>query len=188
MIFRNSHFRVLGSLALVLSLGAVSFGDTLRLKDGSIIKGKIVSFGGGKFKVAMGEGSRRPGDDLLRWRIESIAFDAESPVELTDRNASYNTQPVQEPAVVPVKNVKTESEPARTGGRMPPIAWTVKVLADNTANGWTNSGWVVRKGQRIRITGEGKVNLGRGNNSTASGLPECHRRPEAFEECGHRSC
>jgi hypothetical protein len=46
------------------------------------------------------------------------------------------------------------------------------VLADNTANGWTNSGWVVKKGQRIRITGSGSVSLGKNHSSTPSGMPD----------------
>jgi hypothetical protein len=46
------------------------------------------------------------------------------------------------------------------------------VTADNTANGWTNSGWVLKKGQKIRISGDGKVSLGKGNSSTPSGVSE----------------
>jgi hypothetical protein len=46
----------------------------------------------------------------------------------------------------------------------------VKVLADNTANGWTNSGWIVKKGQRIRISGSGQVSIGRGKSTGPSGL------------------
>lgn len=46
------------------------------------------------------------------------------------------------------------------------------VTADNTANGWTNTGWVVKKGQRIRISGDGKVSLGGGKASPPAGLPD----------------
>src|SRR5207237_4325119 len=35
----------------------------------------------------------------------------------------------------------------------------------------TNTGWVVKKGQRIRISGDGKISLGRGQSTTPSGLP-----------------
>jgi hypothetical protein len=55
---------------------------------------------------------------------------------------------------------------------MQPISWDVKVTADNTNNGWTNSGWVVRKGQKIRIVGDGTVDLGKGKRSTPSGDPD----------------
>jgi hypothetical protein len=48
---------------------------------------------------------------------------------------------------------------------------TARVRSDNTGNGWTNSGLVVRSGQRIRITASGRVTLGEGRMSTAAGLP-----------------
>jgi len=46
----------------------------------------------------------------------------------------------------------------------------VAVRADNTNNGWTNSGLVVRKGQRLRISATGRVSLGGGRFSTPAGL------------------
>src|SRR5690606_6765787 len=53
-----------------------------------------------------------------------------------------------------------------------PISLNVKVLADNTSNGWTNSGWIVRKGQKIRIKGNGEVSLGSGTMTPAAGLSD----------------
>src|SRR3712207_9007183 len=41
----------------------------------------------------------------------------------------------------------------------------VRVRADNVANGWTNTGLVVRRGQRLRITSTGRVSLGGGRGS-----------------------
>ncbi|HEX8194833.1 MAG TPA: hypothetical protein VF571_01365, partial [Pyrinomonadaceae bacterium] len=46
----------------------------------------------------------------------------------------------------------------------------LKVLADWTANGWTNSGVVVRKGQRVRISATGRVSLGQGRFATPAGV------------------
>ncbi len=71
-------------------------------------------------------------------------------------------------------NTGSTTTPASTpkGGKLKPIVWNVKVTADNTANGWTNSGWVLKKGQKIRISGDGKVSLGKGNSSTPSGVSE----------------
>ncbi len=51
-----------------------------------------------------------------------------------------------------------------------PISINVKVLADSTSNGWTNSGWVVRQGQKIKITGSGIVSLGSGRSATPGGI------------------
>ena len=50
-----------------------------------------------------------------------------------------------------------------------PVSVAVKVVADNTSNGWTNSGWVVKKGQKIRIIGDGTVSLGKGKTIGPSG-------------------
>lgn len=155
-------------------LAVTAFADTLRLKDGSIIKGKITNFDSGKFVVVIGEGSRRREMTFLASEVESIQFD--SPMvnpqntSPTPRTASYK-DPVKTP---PVKVITTDTtvpqtRPDNSGGKLKPIAWTVKVLADNTANGWTNSGWVVKKGQRIRISGDGKVSLGKGKTTTAAG-------------------
>ncbi|MBK6589362.1 MAG: hypothetical protein IPG22_13810 [Acidobacteria bacterium] len=179
MLFKPSYLRVFASSFLILTLSMLSFADTLRLKDGSIIKGKITGFGGGKFTVAIGEGSRRKQMTFAATEVESIAFDAPQP-QLSDnsnRNATYREPVSDKPLMVPAKvitpdePVRQTSNPNRSSEPMKPIEWRIKVLADNTANGWTNSGWVVRKGQRIRISGDGKVSLGRGNSTSASGLP-----------------
>lgn len=176
---RSGFLRVICSLALVLSLSVMAFADTIRLKDGSILKGKITAFAGGKFTITIGEGSRSRQMSFNANEIESIAFD--SPMMQTDtatnRNASYK-QPVDPPRVITSDNTRDTTTvvpqtPVRTNSaKAKPIAWTVSVLADNTANGWTNSGWVVKKGQRIHISSDGKVSLGNGKNSTASGIGE----------------
>lgn len=173
--------RGLISSLLILSLSAIAFADTIRLKDGSIIKGKIVTFGGGKFVVVMGDGSRRRELTFMASEVESIKFD-EVQTNVSNRTASYKEPVVKEPVIKepvikddPAEEAKVavNDPPIRqpSGGKMPPISWTVKVTADNTSNGWTNTGWVVKKGQRIRITGDGKVSLGRNRSSTASGDP-----------------
>src|SRR5436305_3266576 len=43
--------------------------------------------------------------------------------------------------------------------------------ADNSSNGWTNSGLVVRRGQRLRISASGRVSLGNNRYSTPDGVP-----------------
>ena len=177
MSFHSRIFRGFASSFLILTLSFFAFADTVRLKDGSIIKGKIVSFGGGKFIVTMGEGARRKQMTFAASEVESIQFD--SPTQISDtsnRNASYKDEPTQsKPLMVPAKVSKpddtTATQPKQSGEPMKPIEWRVKVLADNTTNGWTNSGWVIKKGQRIRITGDGKVSLGKGQSSTPSGSP-----------------
>ena len=52
-----------------------------------------------------------------------------------------------------------------------PFLLRVRVRADSTANGWTDSGLMVRKGQKLRISATGRVSLGEGRFSTPTGLP-----------------
>lgn len=166
--------------AFLISLLAVSaFADTIRLKDGSIIKGRITTFTDGRFVVVVGQGERRRELSFPASDVASVTFDG-STLRPTMTNAA-NVQKAPPKIVVedrePVIDTPRESEPVvSTPVRNPsvakPIEVSVKVLADNSSNGWTNSGWVVKKGQRIRISGSGEISLGKGNKSTAGGLYE----------------
>ncbi|MBK6724866.1 MAG: hypothetical protein IPG58_16860 [Acidobacteria bacterium] len=167
---RNSStlIRAVFSLVLILALTTLALADTIRLKDGSIIKGKIVGFGNGKFIVAMGDGTRKREMSFAAEEVESVKFDDAGTA--SNRNASYEKSPeVTEPKITP-KVVANNPPPKSSGERMKPITWNIKVSADSTANGWTNTGWVVKKGQRIRISGEGKVSLGKNTSSGPSGV------------------
>lgn len=202
---KMSFTRVLLSLFALAALSLSAFADTIRLKDGSLIKGTIVNFADGRFTVAIGEGTRRRELTLSADEIASIEFEARPSASETSYRTTF---PTSEPKIVPVStkpapkvvvtdSSRSTSEPNTTDSsagitnstrKTPtsttkpdvttktstavPIGFNVRVLADNTANGWTNSGFVVKKGQRIRITGSGSVSLGKGQASTPSGLPD----------------
>lgn len=186
MHFKSRFFRLFISFCLILSVSTLALADTIRLKDGSIIKGKIVSFGGGKFTVAIGEGTRQRQMTFTADEIESIQFDssqtqADTPKYSIPSNADYQNKPNNQPNKVitvgqankPVEvtdSVNTSNTPKQPSAAGKAIEVDVKVLADNTANGWTNTGWVVKKGQRIRIVGGGRVSLGNGRYTTADGI------------------
>jgi hypothetical protein len=227
MFRKKSTLRAILSFAAVFILSFSVVADTIRLKDGSIIKGTIVNFADGRFTVSIGEGARRRELTLSAEEIASIEFDSRP---LSNGTSTRNSQPAGDSKIVPVStktspkveitdnvkkpadadssdnakpapkvtitdNVKTQ-QPTQTRNipsnttatkpvvKPPPVSvpsstasakavtFNVRVLADNTANGWTNSGFVVKRGQRIRITGGGSVSLGKGHTTTASGLPD----------------
>ena len=193
MFTRSLFLRSVGAAALVAVLSLSAFADTIRLKDGSIIKGKITGFTGGQFTVVIGEGQRRREMVFTAGEIESIQFDSSSqsdrmatvpssrtgvtPPRVVVSDSSRTNPPVQqprrtEPVVTrePEPDVDDVPTPIVRTSTAKPIEVNVKVLADNTANGWTNSGWVVKKGQRIRISGSGTINIGGGRTSEAGGL------------------
>ena len=183
MFFKSKFFRVVSVLCLALSMTVWAFADTIRLKDGSIIKGKIVNFTGGKFTVMIEDGTRQRQMSFTADEVESITFDNDSmPTdkssnqtngENNDTNSTIITvgqtkkTTVPQPTPPPTNPSETTSTVATT---QKPIELSVKVLADNTSNGWTNSGWVVRKGQKIRITSNGRISLGNGRFTTPGGI------------------
>jgi caspase domain-containing protein len=66
--------------------------------------------------------------------------------------------------------VKTGTPPTNSSETSKFFQITTKVRADSTTNGWTNSGLVVRFGQRIRISASGRISLGSGISSAPEGL------------------
>ena len=166
---------------------------TVKLKDGSIVKGRVIGFKDGQFVVLIGEGSRQRQMTFYADEIAAIEFDSNSmPANTTTvANTSTPIQPKPTPSPVTAntnptnnnvkvvgnddsqKSAPTQSVPVSTKSnntRPSGIQINSKVLADNTSNGWTNTGWVVKKGQRIRISGTGRIALGNGRYATPSGV------------------
>lgn len=187
MFFNSRIFRAVCVACLVLSMTVLAFADTIRLKDGSIIKGKIVSFTGGKFTIVIGDGSRQREMSFRADEVESIVFESgnlpvadntnqtrnndNSTIIPAGQTSRTNNPQTTSPKVSnPTPTTQTTTSSTTTTSKSEPIRINVKVLADNTANGWTNSGWVVRKGQKIRISSSGRVSLGSGRFSTPSGI------------------
>ena len=75
MIRKKSTVRTLLGFVAIFVLSFSVFADTIRLKDGSIIKGTIVSFADGRFTVSIGEGARRRELTLAADEIASIEFE-----------------------------------------------------------------------------------------------------------------
>jgi hypothetical protein len=209
--------RMLFALSLALVLAASALADTIRLKDGQVIRGQIVSFRDQQFTVLIGSGAggRRSRVTVYIDDIESIEFDSGAGVagqadppagdpytpptenarasqpQTTTQPPRSNTQNTQRPPTLGSDggtsnsgnttpgnpnsgrtNTPASTQPSNTGGGQSaffPVR--VRVRADNTANGWTDSGLMVRKGQKLRISATGRVSLGEGRFSTPTGLP-----------------
>lgn len=230
MLLKSNVFRFIFSFCLIISVcAAVAFADTIRLKDGSVIKGRIVGFRDGQFVVQIGDGNRARQMTFFADEIDAVEFDStasraanttspnivlprpsptlvpvnreiagnqnEERIVVGQPNAGRQTAtptpaptnlptpipsntpvqtnrpantPTPTPASTPANN--TNNQTATVSARPKPIQLNLKVLADNTANGWTNAGWVVKKGQKIKISGSGRISLGNGNYATPTGL------------------
>src|SRR6266700_1320117 len=120
---KQIFLRSLMIVALALSLTLPALADTVRLKDGSVIRGQIVSFKNEQFTILVGSGARGRKSRITVYMedVDSIEFGS-----------------------------------AGSAG---------------ASNGWTNTGLVVRRGQRLRINASGRANLGNNRTSTPDGLP-----------------
>ncbi len=191
---------LLASTLLVACFAVITFADTIRLKDGTVIRGEIVGFREQQFTVLIGSGARgrRSRITLYMEDVDSIEFDAAGggrsdnstvgdagssgntgaitsarPNDSASANTSSNPLPSDTGAAT--TNTVPEERPATSPSRAQtsPTFFQIntRVRADNATNGWTNSGLVVRRGQRIRINASGRASLGGGRYSTPTGLP-----------------
>ena len=172
------------ALVLVVTLPALA--DTIRLKDGSVIRGQIVSFKNEQFTIMVGSGARGRKSQITVYMedVESIDFDNGGNTSSQNDSNNNNTQPVYQPPTTqpsnnqPTNNNSTYQPPTTqpTNNTSSPsnnpsfFQINVRVRADNASNGWTNSGLVVRRGQRLKISASGRVSLGQNRFATADGL------------------
>ena len=176
----SKTFRLLLAFVLVFATAAPLVADTIRLKDGSVIRGQVIGFKDQQFTILIGGNARgRRGQTTVYVEdVESIEFDANtSRGANTDDLTAQNNPPAMRPSNPnnqPDNNIGSNSRTidSQPGSSAPPTFFTIKVgvRADNANNGWTNSGLVVRKGQRLRISASGRVSLGRGRFSTPGGV------------------
>jgi hypothetical protein len=192
VIMKKFFVRAVVAFALVFAVSVPVLADTIRLKDGSVIRGQIVSFKNEQFTILVGSGARGRKSRITVYMedVDSIDFDStgntSGPAE--DNNSSQTTYqpPYQQPANNrPPYQQPTNQTSNQPGYQPPPTNNTtqpstnnpaffqinVKVRADNASNGWTNSGLVVRRGQRLRISASGRVSLGTNRYATPDGLP-----------------
>lgn len=171
-------FRLLLAGTLLLATAAPLLADTIRLKDGSVIRGQVIGFKDQQFQILIGGSAkgRRGQTTVYAEDVESIEFDANTSSSTpTEEMTAQNNPPPMRQSNSNNQSDGITSNPSRSIDPPPsanPTFFTIKVgvRADNANNGWTNSGLVVRKGQRLRISASGRVSLGRGRFSTPAGL------------------
>ncbi len=181
---KKFFFRSLLVAALSVGASLSALADTIRLKDGSVIRGQIVSFKNEQFTIVVGSGSRGRKSQITVYMedVESIDFDSTGNTSNSsgpNNDTANNNQPVYQPpantqpANTQPANNQPNTSPTSNNQSAPPTFFqiNVKVRADNTSNGWSNTGLVVRRGQRLRITASGRVNLGNNRLATPDGLP-----------------
>ena len=190
----KASLRSFGLFALVFALFVPALADTIRLKDGNVIRGQVIGFRDQQFTVLVGSGTqgRRSRTLVYVEDVESIEFDSATTAAAAglandDSQATNNSTTTNQPPRSTQPPPDTSRVPTRTTPQSAPSTsptfFTIKVGVNAkqcsvpsvrgevcAPNGWTNTGLVVRQGQRLRISSTGRVSLGGGRFSTPAGM------------------
>ena len=147
------------TLLIGISLTSV-WADTIKLKNGSVIKGRVTTYGDREFTVLLDLGSTSKKGSGSRMVIsiddvESIQFDSEPPPPAVMQDAAGRVE-------TPV------SAPRNSDPGTPPL--TEKSVSVIAAADWTSTEIRVMKGQKVSITASGQVGLGGGRKSGPEGI------------------
>src|SRR5215217_795204 len=134
-------FRLLLSTLLLVSISTPMLADTIRLKDGSVIRGQVIGFKDQQFTILIGGNARgRRGQTTVYVEdVESIEFDSSggnpsSSSTMDDSMARNNPPPMSRPSS-PVKQPDNNrvSDTTPPSSSSPPTFFTIKVgvRADN---------------------------------------------------------
>ena len=94
-------FHLLLSALLLVSLSTPLLADTIRLKDGSVIRGQVIGFKDQQFTILIGGNARgRRGQTTVYVEdVESIEFDSNSGnTSATDDGSARNNVPLSRPS------------------------------------------------------------------------------------------
>ncbi len=164
--------------------GIVASADTIKLKDGTILKGKVVSYGQRKFTIVVNIGGNSSQYVIPVEDVESVEFEAGETGGV--QKSAAEPQPQVQPAAVnpPVAEAAPETRPVRE--REPaakPLAGepageaesSGSVIAEKTvsvaaAADWTSTDIRVQRGQKVVINAAGEVDLGDNQRSGPEGV------------------
>jgi hypothetical protein len=182
MSIKRSMIKSLFCLALVFFVGFAAFADTIKLKDGSILKGKVVAYSQGKFTIIVYIGGTPSRHILSIEEIDSVEFDPTTDLSSasvpSDGLTPVNQGVSSTPAVDSSGGSRTpvDAAPAPANNDLPPAAATgpttvaEKAVDVAAAADWTSTTIRVQRGQRIVIEASGEVGLGGNKRCGPEGL------------------
>jgi hypothetical protein len=180
-------------LAVVSLIGSSALADTVKLRDGSVLKGKVVSYTQRKFTIEVYIGGAISQHVVPVEEVESVEFDQSGQGAISRAEPAVGDQPPAAPprGAVPRDNAPEVSAPPRGAiprDNLPEVATTdpgtppsdasagvYPVIAEKTvsvaaAADWTSTEIRVQRGQRIVITASGEVDLGDNQRAGPDGI------------------
>jgi hypothetical protein len=180
---RKPVFSLVICLAVFSLISSAALADTVKLKDGSILKGKVVSYTQRKFTIEVYIGGAISQHVVPVEEVDSVEFDQ------GDQGAISRAEPAgasQPPPAAPTRaGIPRDNAPevATTDPGPPPSgpppgddnSGAAPVIAEKTvsvaaAADWTSTEIRIQRGQRIVITASGEVDLGDNQRSGPDGI------------------
>lgn len=184
---------------VVVLLTTAVYADTIKMKDGSVYKGKVTGYSQRKFTITIYVGSSSSQHVIPVDEIESVEFDASdtgAPRALTNpigtetnpprsEKPRVEAQPHQQPIVRPDPALSAEAKEALSTAKptstntseitSPVSGEAAGLLADKTisiaaAADWTSTEVRVQRGQRVMVMSTGEVDLGNNQRATPNGI------------------
>ena len=184
----NIKKKTILSLALCLAafalFGIEALADTIKLRDGTVLKGKVVSYNQRRFTIVVRIGSTSSQHDIPVDDIESIEFDSTETggASITGRSTippptvnpetgipsgGASTASVDRPAADP----SAASAPSSAASKADELATIAeKTVSVAAAADWTSTEIRVQRGQHIVISAIGEVDLGDGKRTGPEGM------------------
>lgn len=178
MKIRKPFLQLVICLAVVLLTNVAALADTIKLRDGSVLKGKVVSYSQRKFTIVVYIGGTGSQHVIPVEEIESVEFDS-SDVGTVTAPSRAETPRDNTTASLPIETAAPRDEPRTAAepeappnesntGAVPAIA--EKTVSVAGAADWTSTEIRVQKGQRIVISATGEVDLGDNQRAGPEGL------------------
>jgi len=178
-------------LILIGMIGITAQADTIRLRDGSILKGKVISYKGGRFTIIVYIGNSSSQHVIPVEEVESVEFDGSDiasagresqPAARAAESEETVPRPVEEPRVEtrpveapPVIEPRVETERPEVDTGMTPVI-AEKTVSVAAAADWTSTEIRVQRGQRIVVSASGEVDLGDGRRAQPQGIDSSDNR------------
>lgn len=178
---------ILGLFVCVAALSLVevmALADTIKLRDGSVLKGKVVSYNQRRFVIVVKIGNTSSQHDIPVEEVESVEFDSADTAGLASAAGRVNAG--NPPSTLPETATAPPNKPASETQAVPPASTAapassetdtgvIAVIAEKTVSvaagaDWTSSDIRIQRGQRIVISAIGEVDIGDGKRTGPEGL------------------
>lgn len=165
-------------LTVLSSFGIEALADTIKLRDGTVLKGKVVSYNQRRFIIVVRIGNTNSQHDIAVEDVESVEFDSSDTVGISTSGRSASLPPsVTAGATGDVAAQTADRTPAETQstgaqGKTEDLLATIAEKTVSIAAGadWTSTEIRIQKGQHIVISAIGDVDLGDGKRTGPEGL------------------